>query len=151
MAIRGVNSQLGNSELKYLYQIIELLGRGRRLGIDFKLFSVIAGLAQRIAALDNWMRTLMDKTDLSGLEMKIYLCLKLWECSVDELTKKLPIDKLCLELKAGGVSPYHEQEVRHRLGWMKALDILDYLTYMPLFIMIHESVIENPLADERDK
>jgi hypothetical protein len=45
----------------------------------------------------------------------------------------------------------HEQEVRDKLGHLVALDLLDFLTYMPLFIMLHQSVIANPLDDTRDK
>lgn len=75
----------------------------------------------------------------------------LWEANVDAATKKLPIDNLCVELRAGGVGAVHEQEVRDKLGHLVALDLLDFLTYMPLFIMLHQSVIANPLDDSRDK
>ena len=70
---------------------------------------------------------------------------------MDKETKKLPIDNLCVELRAGGVGLLHEKEVRDKLGHLVALDLLDFLTYMPLFIMLHQSVISNPLDDSRDK
>ena len=75
----------------------------------------------------------------------------LWECSVDVETKTISIDQLCVELRAGGVSLEHEHEVRDKLGHLGALDLLDYLTYVPLFIMIHESVVADPLNTTRDK
>ena len=75
----------------------------------------------------------------------------LWECNVDKDTNKIPIDQLCVELRAGGVSQKHENEVREKLSHLEALDLLDFLTYVPLFIMIHESVVDNPLNDVRDK
>lgn len=75
----------------------------------------------------------------------------LWDCNVDEDTRTMSIDQLCVELRAGGVSYQHELEVRDILGPKLALDLLDFITYIPLFIMIHQSVVLNPLDDSRDK
>lgn len=75
----------------------------------------------------------------------------LWECNVDPETNKISLEQLCVELRVGGVSLTHEQEVKDRLQHLKALDLLDFLTYIPLFIMIHESVVDNPLDFTRQK
>ena len=71
--------------------------------------------------------------------------------NVDHDTNRIPCDQLWVELRAGGVSPEHEQEARMKLGPLMALDLFDFLTYVPLFIMIHESVVLNPLDDSRNK
>ena len=76
---------------------------------------------------------------------------KLWECNVDHETNKISLDQLVVDLRAGGVSFEHEMEVREKLSHLYALDLLDFLTYIPLFIMIHESVVQNPLDDTREK
>ena len=52
-----------------------------------------------------------------------------------------------MDLRAGGVS---QLEVRNKLGHVKSLDLLDFLTYVPLFLMIHESVVEKPLDMSRN-
>ena len=70
---------------------------------------------------------------------------------MDPDTNKISIDQLCVDLRAGGVSLEHEFEVREKLSHTDAIDLLDFLTYIPLFIMIHESVVENPLSDIREK
>ena len=70
---------------------------------------------------------------------------------MDPETNKISLDQLCVDLRAGGVSFEHELEVREKLAHLDALDLLDFLTYIPLFIMIHESVVENPLDDTRVK
>mgnify|MGYP001551300118 CR=1 FL=1 len=75
----------------------------------------------------------------------------LWECNVDKDTSTITIDQLCVELRAGGVSYEHEKEVREILGTKFSLDLLDFITYIPLFIMIHQSVVLNPLDDSRVK
>lgn len=86
------------------------------------------------------------------LQTSILLLLqKLWECNVDKSINKISLDQLCIELRAGGISLKHELEVRDKLRHLRALDLLDFLTYIPLFIMIHMSVVNNPLSDSRDK
>ncbi|CAH1799833.1 unnamed protein product [Owenia fusiformis] len=153
IAIRGVNPKLTGFEEEYIYRILEMVGYNIEMGsgADFKLFAVMAAMSQRIAALDDWMRGLIGKINFKSLEHKMYMCKTLWECNVDHDTNRISIDQLCVELRAGGVSLKHEHEVREKLGHLKSLDLMDFLTYMPLFLMIHKSVTANPLDDSRIK
>ncbi|XP_048769287.1 uncharacterized protein LOC125675583 isoform X9 [Ostrea edulis] len=151
IALRGVNNRLTLQEEEYLYRILEIAGYNISKGADFKLFSVLAALSHRISAVDDWMKILIDSMDFKILEMKTFMCKTLWECNVDKETNRISLDQLCIELRAGGVSEKHEKEVREKLSHLKSLDLLDFLTYVPLFIMIHQSVVNNPLNDVRDK
>lgn len=56
-------------------------------------------------------------------------------------------EQLLVELKAGGIREEHEEKVRQELRSLRSLDLLDFLAYLPLFILIHNSVIANPLDD----
>lgn len=151
IALRGVNNRLTMQEEEYLYRILEVSGYNISKGADFKLFSVLAALSHRISAVDDWMKLLIDTMDFRTLEMKTFMCKRLWECNVDKETNRISLEQLCIELRAGGISEKHEREVREKLGHLKSLDLLDFLTYVPLFIMIHQSVVDNPLNDVRDK
>ncbi|XP_052242008.1 trichohyalin-like isoform X2 [Dreissena polymorpha] len=151
IALRGVNNRLTEAEEEYLYRVLELTGYKITHGADFKMFSVLAALSQRITMLDKWMKNLIGQMDFKALEMKMFKCKTLWECNVDRETNKISIDQLCVDLRAGGVSMEHELEVREKLAHLHALDLLDFLTYVPLFIMIHQSVVQNPLDDSRTK
>ncbi|XP_041351785.1 uncharacterized protein LOC121370547 isoform X2 [Gigantopelta aegis] len=151
LALRVINNKLTTSEEQYIYRILELVGYKITDGADFKLFSVLAALSQRISSLDNWMKNFIGQVDFGILEMKTFMCKTLWECNVDEETNKIPLPQLLIDLRAGGVSFQHECEIRDKLSHLSALDLLDFLTYVPLFIMIHESVVDNPLDDSRDK
>lgn len=151
IALWLVNNKLTVAEEEYLYRVLELTGFKITHGADFKMFSVLAALSQRISALDHWMKNLIGQMDFKALEMKMFKCKTLWECSVDKDTNSISIDQLCVELRAGGVSWEHEMEVREKLSHLHALDLLDFLTYVPLFIMIHESVVQNPLDDTCSK
>ncbi|XP_053398202.1 calponin homology domain-containing protein DDB_G0272472-like [Mercenaria mercenaria] len=151
IALRGVNNKLTEAEEEYLYRVLELTGYKLTHGADFKIFSVLAALSQRISALDKWMKNLIGQMDFKALEMKMFKCKTLWECNVDKETNSISIDQLCVDLRAGGVSWEHEMEVREKLAHLHALDLLDFLTYIPLFIMIHEAVVKNPLDNTRNK
>ena len=61
------------------------------------------------------------------------------------------MDQLLIELRAGGVSLEHQQECEEILGPKGPLDMLDFLTYLPLFILMHDSVVGNPLDMTMDK
>lgn len=151
MALRLANSQLTPSEEEYLCRIIEMTGYSIEDGSDIRLFSILAALSHRITSLDNWMKSLLDNIDYRLLDMKTFKCKTLWECNVDPETNKISLEQLIVELRVGGVSLAHQQEAKDRLQHLKALDLLDFLTYIPLFIMIHESVVNNPLDFSRHK
>ncbi len=56
-------------------------------------------------------------------------------------------EQLLLELKAGGIHLEQEAAVRMELQRIPPLDLLDFLAHLPLFMLIHKSVISNPLDD----
>ncbi|KAK6187815.1 hypothetical protein SNE40_005756 [Patella caerulea] len=151
VALRSVNNKLTYTEEEYLYRVIEMTGYKVTHGADFKLFSVLAALSTRISSLDSWTKNIIGNMDFKTLEMKLFMCKTLWECNVDKETNTIPLEQLMIELRAGGVSFQHECQVRQKLSHLKELDLCDFLTYVPLFIMIHESVVSNPLDDSRQK
>ncbi|XP_074652431.1 uncharacterized protein LOC141906865 isoform X3 [Tubulanus polymorphus] len=151
MGLRGVNPRLTDVEEEYLYRILDLCGYNVTDGADFKLFSVMCALSQKLSSVDQWMKNIIGRVDFKMLDMKMFMCRTLWECNVDHETNTIPLHQLCVELRAGGISASHELEVREKLSHLHALDLLDFLTYIPLFLMIHCSVVDNPLDDSRDK
>lgn len=76
---------------------------------------------------------------------------ELFEWCVEEDSRSLRLEKLLVELKAGGVSENHQEEVRLTVGSKESWDLIDFLSYLPLFIMTHDSVVNNPLDDSRSK
>ncbi|XP_033101627.1 uncharacterized protein LOC117104866 isoform X2 [Anneissia japonica] len=148
--VSSVNS-LSDAEEEYVYRVLELAGYTVLNGADFKLFSVVAALTQKIASIDNWMKNLIQRMDFKMLDMKVFRAKELFLWNVDEATNQLSLERLMIELKAGGVSQEHQDEVKAKLGHLGTLDVLDFLTYLPLFILMHSSVISNPFDTTRDK
>ncbi|XP_072257249.1 uncharacterized protein [Pyxicephalus adspersus] len=141
---------LSDAEELYVYRILEIVDYYVTDGLtDLRLFAVMASLAQKIAALDSFMRSLIDHMDFKALELKMYKAKQLFLCNIDAETKSISVEQLLVELKAGGISREHEEAAQLQLSNIKKLDILDFLTYLPLFVLIHNSVISNPLDDSR--
>ncbi len=58
-----------------------------------------------------------------------------------------------MELQAGGLTGEHVEFVVDRLNHDNKglVEFLDYLTYVPLFVEIHDSIYDNPLDFTRSK
>ncbi|KAM6985841.1 uncharacterized protein FYW47_009064 [Aplochiton taeniatus] len=98
------------------------------------------------------MRSLISKMDFSSLELRLYkakqLFLFLLEAQAGGAVAQegsISAEQLLVELKAGGIRQEHEAAIQWQLQQLRSLDLLDFLAYLPLFILIHKSVITNPL------
>ncbi|KAM4614643.1 uncharacterized protein ACJ7VT_009910 [Polymixia lowei] len=121
---------------------------------DLRLFAVIASLAQKIATMDEFMRSLISNMDFRSLEVKLLkakqLFLFLLEGQAGGAVAQqglISAEQLLVELKAGGIHQEQEAAIRQELQRMHSLDLLDFLAYLPLFVIIHRSIIANPLDD----
>ena len=58
------------------------------------------------------------------------------------------VDALAIELTSGGVSSENIQICMKKFNAENRgyVDFLDFLTYVPLFVEIHESILKNPLS-----
>lgn len=56
-------------------------------------------------------------------------------------------EQLLVELKAGGIRPEQEEAIKQELRHISSLDLVDFLAYRPLFVLIHNLAIANPLDD----
>ncbi|XP_016889459.1 uncharacterized protein LOC103382581 [Cynoglossus semilaevis] len=147
---------LSEEEEIYVYRILEMVDFRVTDGlVDLRLFSVIASLAQKIATMDDFMRSLISSTDFRSLEVRLFKAKQLFlflleEQRGDSATPQrgfISAEQLLLELKAGGIRLEQEASVRLELQRLPPLDLLDFLAYLPLFMLIHKSVIANPLDD----
>ncbi|XP_068163553.1 uncharacterized protein [Antennarius striatus] len=122
--------------------------------VDLKLFAVICSLAQKIATMDEFMRSLISNMDFRSLEVRIFKAKQLFLFLLEEQQGDIAdqqgfisTEQLLLELKAGGIHLEQEAVIRTKLQHMPPLDLLDFLAYLPLFMLIHKSVISNPFND----
>ncbi|XP_061839659.1 uncharacterized protein [Nerophis lumbriciformis] len=147
---------LSDQEEVYVYRILALVDFRVTDGlVDLRLFAVIASLAQKIAAMDDFMRSLVTNMDLRSLEVRLFKVKQLFlfllegrRGEVGSLRGVISAEQFLLELKAGGIHLEEEEvAIRQKLQNLPPLDLLDFLAYLPLFMLIHKSVVANPLDD----
>lgn len=146
-ALESVNSNLlSDSHISYIYRVLELCDCSLEAGADFKLFSVVAAFSQRVAVLDEFAKILIMKLDFRELDYKLQKAKRLFLCYVDETKKTISLEELMLGLTAGGLTADQRKETLKVLGKTTTLDFLDFLTYIPLFIHIHDHILQDPLG-----
>ncbi|XP_054862585.1 uncharacterized protein LOC118469314 [Amphiprion ocellaris] len=146
---------LSDEEEIYVYRILEMVDFRVTDGlVDLRLFAVIASLAQKIASMDEFMRSLITNMDFRSLEVRLFKAKQLFLFLLEEQRGDagaqqgfISAEQLLLELKAGGIHLEQEAAVRLELQHVPPLDLLDFLAYLPLFMLIHKAVISNPLND----
>ncbi|KAE8281300.1 hypothetical protein D5F01_LYC20278 [Larimichthys crocea] len=147
---------LSDEEEIYVYRILEMVDFRVTDGlVDLRLFAVISSLAQKIATMDEFMRSLISDMDFRSLEVRLFKAKQLFLFLLEEQREDTGVtqqgfisaEQLLLELKAGGIHLDQEAAVRRELQNIPPLDLLDFLAYLPLFMLIHKSVISNPLND----
>ncbi|KAK2859163.1 hypothetical protein Q5P01_003783 [Channa striata] len=146
---------LSNEEEIYVYRILEMVDFRVTDGlVDLRLFAVIASLAQKIATMDEFMRSLISNMDFRSLEVRLFKAKQLFLFLLEDQRGDtgaqqgfISPEQLLLELKAGGIHLEQEAAIRLELQHIPPLDLLDFLAYLPLFMLIHKSVISNPLND----
>ncbi|XP_030843737.1 titin-like isoform X11 [Strongylocentrotus purpuratus] len=153
MALKGItgSSSLSEKEEAYILRVLDLADYNMTHGTDFRLFSIMAALYQRISSIDKFVKNVIEKMDLQTLDWKIFRAKDLFNWCLDEKTRHFKMDRLLIELRAGGVSLEHQLECEDILGPKGPMDMLDFLTYLPLFILMHDSVVDNPLDMSMDK
>eukprot|EP00117_Sycon_ciliatum_P006804 scpid24567/ scgid10177/ len=152
-ALKAVNNQLiSDPEMDFVFHVLELAHRPK---LDFKLYCLVAALSERVVMLDDMVKKLVNKMDFEALEVKMKKVKELFYLLADMEHRGgvVTTGNLAIELTAGGLTPEHVSLVTNHLNREKKglVEFLDYLTYVPLFLEIHGSIVSNPLDQNRDK
>ncbi|CAI5770117.1 Hypothetical predicted protein [Podarcis lilfordi] len=157
-ALQDVNKCLVSpKEFSYIFHILELPGQQYRLNLE--LFCVVAALSEKVTQLDPVIKKLVNKLDFEALSVRIEKAKDLWHLLQDDEEEKgrktnrttggsVSIRRLALELAAGGFSLEAINFALQKFNRGKAgvLSFLDFVTYIPLFVEIHEGIVQNPLS-----
>ncbi|XP_012935850.1 uncharacterized protein LOC101855241 [Aplysia californica] len=151
-ALQQINNHLiTEKEFFFLYNILNLPGRER---INFRLFSIIAALSEKVSQLDPVIRKMINNFNYNALDIKMEKCKELFELLEAEHMPRggAQAASLAVELTAGGLKPEHTNYVLHKFNRENrgVVDFLDFVTYVPLFVEIHKRIVSHPLSDKFD-
>ena len=102
--------------------------------------------------LSPFIKHLINKFDYNALEVKLDKAKKLFYLMCDRADivpdGYCTVEALGIELTAGGLSRENMEMCLRKFNREKKgfVDFLDFLTYVPLFVEIHESILTNPLT-----
>ena len=147
----AVNSivHLENFKNNYFVSVLNLCEINQ--GVDLNIFNILISLAYRIDHLDDlWFKNILPQLDFSTIENKIFKVKNLWNYLADKRSKTINIKDLLIEFEAGGVTHEHVKYARGKFKDKSHFDLLDYLTYIPLFVYIHDRIVLNPFDKSED-
>ncbi|XP_071854255.1 uncharacterized protein [Apostichopus japonicus] len=149
--LQQINGNLiTEKECQFIFHILELPSRYR---LNFKLFAVVAALSEKVSRLEPFIRKLINQMDFDALDVKMQRAKELFHLLEEEdvfgnRTGEIPVRNLAYELEAGGLKEDHIQMVTDKFDREDkgVVDFLDYVTYIPLFIDIHDSIVSDPFG-----
>ena len=117
------------------------------------MFAVIAALSERVVGLDRMVRGMVNDTNARAMESKMDSCKQMFYLLDDNGDGLVPMDMLMYQVRAGCISPEHEAIIIAKFseGGKTYIDFIDFLTYILLFLEIHDTITANPFNDTRTK
>ncbi|XP_071490763.1 uncharacterized protein [Diadema antillarum] len=114
------------------------------------MFAVIGAICERVTAMDALGQELLDHSDLLDIQRKMDLYSSMFYCSGtngDRNDNFINKESLRIELKAGGLNRTQEDYVIEKMNADEhnKISFLDYMAYIPLFLSMHDNIINNPL------
>ena len=121
--------------------------------IDFRMFAVISALSEKVTSLDRLVRGLVNQMDAYAMAKKMMGCKKMYYLLDEHSDGLVEMDMLVREVRAGRITQAHEDIIVAKFSedGKSYVDFLDFLTYIPLFMEIHDTINDNPLEQTRDK
>jgi len=150
-SLEKVGKDFKPAELEFIKRMLQLDDDE----LDFKTFSIVAALTERITSLDSSIKQYCDELDLRTLERKLDKCKEMYLLLRGKNNSSLredgesffpSRDALFTELEAGNITPEDRQSVVEKLYDNENVNFLDFVMYIPLFLTIHERIVNRPIA-----
>ena len=147
--VRSVNqSMITSKEAEYVNTVLEV-----RLApeIDFQCFAVICALSEKVVALDRFVKHKINKMNPEAMELKINGCKDMYYMLDEQQDGFVEFEMLMREVRAGQITQEHEDIIIDKFmeNGKSHVDFLDFLTYIPLFMEIHDTINLSPLDLDR--
>jgi len=147
LAIDYVIPDIDDAHIEYIYRILELSNLPVYTGkMNQNLFNIVLSLTRKIESLEGFMKGMLNNMDFQSIDWKFYHGKKLFKRLVDNSNDEtMSIDCLLFEIEAGLLSRFENKQIRKELSKFSHFNLLDFLTYLPLFTYIHDHIVHQPL------
>ncbi|XP_046563193.1 uncharacterized protein LOC124272090 isoform X4 [Haliotis rubra] len=154
VALDGVPTiqQMTPKQMEYVLKVLKIDDASQ---VTFRMFAVISALSERVTMMDPVSKHLIEICDLLDIQRKMDLYKAMFYCNVnsDRNSNFIKADSLRIELIAGGLNWKQQQYIMERLqpNYFNEISFLDYICYIPLFLSMHDNIVDNPLDMSDDK
>lgn len=154
VAIRGVDTvkHMTEKQKEYVFKVLKIDDASQ---ITFRMFAVITALSERVTHMDSLSKHLLEICDLLDIERKMDLYRGMFYCNAESERDAnfIKSESLQIELIAGGLNWKQQNYIMERLkpNIMSEISFLDFICYIPLFMSMHDNIVDNPLDMSCDK
>lgn len=162
-ALKAVNKDLINDkEIEYMLRVLDIMEdvsatdasnskTGPRRLITLTQFAAIAALAEKVTALDGTVKNAISVMDFDALHAKMQKSRDLFFLNNPSPTGHIDIVSLGVEFKASRMDEEQMGTLISRFcaGGKETLSFLDFLSYIPLFVDIHDAITSDPMTEKR--
>lgn len=154
VAIKGVDTvkHMTEKQKEYVFKVLKIDDASQ---ITFRMFAVITALSERVTAMDPLSKHLLEICDLLDIERKMDLYRGMFYCNAasEGDTNFIKAESLQIDLIAGGLNWQQQNYIMDRLrpNIMSEISFLDFICYIPLFMSMHDNIVDNPLDMSCDK
>ncbi|XP_070192116.1 uncharacterized protein [Littorina saxatilis] len=148
-ALEGVPStqHITSKQMEYVLKVLKIDDASQ---VTFRMFSVITAVSERVTQMDPLSKHLLEICNLLDIERKMDLYKSMFYCNVNSDRRDvnyIKADSLRIELIAGGLNWKQQQHIMERLkpNYFNEISFLDYICYIPLFLSMHDNIVDNPL------
>ena len=154
--LKSVNNELiSDDEINYVQTVMRVCAHANKIDdvnvpCHFELFAIMAALSEQVHGLDEMVKDCIHQMDFEALEKKIVKSKDLFVLNADEYME-MHVDDLNVMLEAGRIEPEEKDVVIGALAKddTTQLNFFDFVSYLPLFVNIHDDITKNTLKMTR--
>jgi hypothetical protein len=158
-ALKQINKNLVNDkEIAYMMKILDIMadvthmeGEPEDRLISFDMFVSIAALSEKVSSLDKMVKHAINDMDFDALHVKMMKSKELFLLNDPGPDGCISLDSLTIALQTGRMEQSQIDGIRANFEAIGAdsLSFFDFLSYIPLFVDVHDAITEDPMAEEK--
>ncbi|XP_077970140.1 uncharacterized protein LOC120331275 [Styela clava] len=138
-ALRDVNGEISRADSAVIFEALDFPRHSEE--VNFRVFCILAALSESAVSIQPLVKRLVKTRDARALNVKMDKCKEIYGFLLGT-----SLDNLQSELRSSSFSSAQYHQVLKKLTRDEGkLSFLDFVTYVPLFLDIHQKIVASPL------
>eukprot|EP00111_Clytia_hemisphaerica_P016852 TCONS_00049971-protein len=138
-------SLVTDSDYQYIFRVLETFDIDVIKGVNFRLFSLIAAFSERVKSLRHYFNITGENFNYPEIIPCLSKAKELYKILLKnkETSHAIDVEDFLIEMQAAHLAEQNILRYILQNEKMEMIDFLDYLTYFPLFLYSHETILED--------